>query len=144
MLYISSDHAGFKRKKQIGLYLRENAIYFKDLGPTEFLIDDDYSDYVANLIDVFDIEKDQAILICGSGQGMSIAANRHKGVRAALAWSVETAISSRNDDDCNILCLGGIVENIDPIQDIVEAFLKTPFEAVERRIRRIKELEENN
>lgn len=144
MLYISSDHAGFKFKKQIGDYLRGNDLYFKDLGPTEFLIDDDYSDYVAKLIEVFDPEKDQAILICGSGQGMCIAANRYKGVRAALAWSIETAVTSRNDDNCNILCLGGVVENIDPVQDIVEAFLKTPFEAVERRVRRIKELEETN
>lgn len=142
MIYIASDHAGFNFKQEIGAYLSENGLDYKDLGPTEIIADDDYSDMVIALREVFKPAEDLAILVCGSGQGMCIAANKVTGVRAAQAWSMETAMLARHDDNCNVLCLGEKVENIDSAIDIVTTFLNTDFESVERRTRRIEEIEE--
>lgn len=141
MLYLASDHAGFEGKKEIIEYLNSQDIKFTDLGALEYDKEDDYPDFAKKLALSITNSEDRGILVCGSGQGACIVANRHKGIRAAQAWSVETAKWSRNDDDCNILCLGEKVKNIDSLIDMVKVFLDTPFDAVERRIRRINKID---
>jgi ribose 5-phosphate isomerase B len=142
MIYIACDHAGFNFKKEIGDYLAENGLDFKDLGPSEMVMDDDYPDYAQKMGEVFKPEEDLGILICGSGQGMCLTINKYPGIRAAQAWSMETAILARHDDNCNVLCLGQEVENIDSPTDIVSAFLNTDFESIDKRTRRLKKVED--
>jgi ribose 5-phosphate isomerase B len=83
----------------------------------------------------------RGILICGSGQGMCIAANRFKGIRAALCWDQTEARAARNDDDCNILCLSSRYTSLEEAGSIMATFLSTPFAAAPRFIRRIEELD---
>jgi ribose 5-phosphate isomerase B len=142
MLYITCDHAGLQFKKEIINYFQDVNLEYIDLGPDQFSEQDDYPNYVKRLMEVFKPEEDLAFLICGSGQGMCIAANKYENIRAAQAWSTQTAMTARNDDNCNVLCLGERVENIDSPSEIVDAFLNTNFDATERRLRRLKEIEE--
>ncbi|HET7630419.1 MAG TPA: RpiB/LacA/LacB family sugar-phosphate isomerase, partial [Candidatus Saccharimonadales bacterium] len=83
----------------------------------------------------------RAILICGSGQGMCMAANRFKGIRASLCWSVEEARAARNDDDSNVLCLAARYTDFRTAQPIVSAWLRTPFAAAPRFKRRLAQLD---
>lgn len=83
----------------------------------------------------------KGILLCGSGQGVCIAANRIKGIRAAVAWSVKSAIASRNDDDANILCLGARFFSSRQLLTITRAWLDTPFSKLARHRRRIRLLD---
>jgi ribose 5-phosphate isomerase B len=84
----------------------------------------------------------RGILICGSGQGMCMAANRFKGIRAALAWDQEEARAARNDDDSNVLCLSARYLDFDKTIGIVHTWLMTPFAGATRFKRRIQELDE--
>ena len=84
----------------------------------------------------------KGLLICGSGQGMCMAANRFKGIRASLCWNLEEARASRNDDDSNVLCLSSRYLSIDEAQAIVSTFLQTPFAGAPRFTRRIQELDQ--
>lgn len=142
MIYISADHAGFELKKQVKQFLTEQNEQFDDLGPNTLDLQDDYPDF-AELV-ARKIQSDpqtKGILICGSGQGICIAANKLKGIRAAQAWSEATARAGRNDDDINVLCLAARHQTFDEIKPIIKAFLETPFDAQSRRIKRIKKIE---
>ena len=81
------------------------------------------------------------ILLCGSGQGMAMAANRFKGIRAALVWNKKTAEMSRHDDDANVLCLSAWELNEEAVIDVTQTWLQTPYGRAARYIRRIKELD---
>jgi len=125
---VASDHAGFKLKAQILAYLSENKVEALDLGPeSEAAVD--YPDYAAKVAEqVSTGAVAQGILICGTGIGMSMTANKFKGVRAALCHNEVTAEASRRHNDANILVLGGRVLSEDMALKIVEIWLHTPFD----------------
>lgn len=139
-IVIGSDHAGFELKEYIERILRERNETVLDVGTmdTESV---DYTDFglkVASQVSRGEAEK--GILICGTGVGMSIIANKVKGIRASLAFDLYTAIQSRRHLDANILVLGGRVTGKGLAEEIVKAWLDTPFEGG-RHQRRIDKIE---
>lgn len=142
MIAIGSDHAGYISKEKLKEYF-ENNITYKDFG-TESEESCDYpliAEKVAK--SVASGECEQGILICGSGIGMSIVANKVKGVRAALCGNVELAKLSRMHNNANILCLGARMTDFEEIKEIIKVFLETPFEGGrhQKRVDQISEVE---
>ncbi len=142
---IASDHAGFECKSRILQYLSENQVETIDLG-TDGALSVDYPDYavkVANLVSEGLI--DRGILICGTGIGMSIVANKFPGVRAALCHNTETAKVGRGHNDANILVLGARGLAPDLALSIVAVWLKTPFDGGrhQRRLDKLQEIEQS-
>lgn len=141
MIYISSDHGGFKLKERLLKHFEDSNIEITDLGPYEYIENDDYPDYVDPLVKkVLESTENKGILICRNGVGVCIAANKHKGIRAALSWNKKHAKSSRTDDNSNILCLPADYINLKRAKNIVHAWRNTPFSGLERHIRRISKL----
>ncbi|WP_455716496.1 ribose 5-phosphate isomerase B [Anaerosporobacter sp.] len=142
MIALGSDHGGYELKKEIINYLEENNIAYKDFG-CDSMESVDYPVYarrVANAI--VDGECDKGILICGTGIGISIAANKVKGIRAALCHDVFSAEATRLHNDTNILAMGGRVVGPGLAIKIVDTFINTEFSNDERHIRRINQIEE--
>lgn len=144
MIAIGSDHGGFDLKKDIIDYLKENNFEFKDYG-THTNESCDFAPYVKKVTDsVQKNESDFGIIICGTGIGVSIAANRNKGIRAALCSDSYTAEMTRLHNDANILALGSRVVGKGLALKITETFLNTSFSNEERHVRRMNEMEEIN
>ncbi|MCB9358423.1 RpiB/LacA/LacB family sugar-phosphate isomerase [Candidatus Woesearchaeota archaeon] len=142
MLYIGSDHAGFKEKELLKTWLEQKSIPFKDLGAVKFDPKDDYPDYAKKVAKaVVKSPKNRGILVCGSGFGMAIAANKVKGARAVAAYDNYTAKMSRQDDDANILTLRGRGFPQKKIYGIVDVWLKTSFSKEARHHRRVRKIE---
>ena len=142
MLYIGADHRGFKLKETLKIYLKELNFEFEDLGAKELIPDDDYPDYailVAKKV-AEDPENNRGILICGSGVGVDVIANKFKGVRSALLFNAEQARMSRNDDNPNVLSLSADFTPEDYTKEIVRIWLETPFSYLERHVRRIEKI----
>jgi ribose 5-phosphate isomerase B len=142
MLYIASDHAGFQLKKFL-LQQFKNTLKIKvtDLGPKVFDSNDDFPDFASLLAKkVVKKNSDRGILICGSGHGMCIAANKIKGARAILGSSIEGTDLGRRDNDANILCLPGRIVSPEHAIAIVKHFLEVKFDNQERRVRRLKKI----
>ena len=139
-LAIASDHAGYNLKNYIVNNLKKE-INFKDFG-TDSDESCDFPDFAKEVCEsVLNNESTRGLLICGSGVGMSIAANKFKGIRAANVVHVETAKQSVEHNDINVLCLGSKNVNEKNVLDIIEIFLETKFIQKERYIRRISKLE---
>jgi len=144
-IYIASDHAGFKLKNELFGYLARNGYDVEDVGAKELDPKDDYPQFAyAAITQVLgsNDEDPRAILVCGGGQGMAIAANRVAGIRAAVIWDQEEAKRTRDDNDSNVLALPGRVLTDDLANKIVETWLNTPFSGAQRHRRRIAELDE--
>jgi ribose 5-phosphate isomerase B len=142
---LGSDHAGFAEKEKLkGLY-SDLGIDFSDLGTTsEESVDyPDYAKKVAEQVARGDV--DQGVLVCGSGTGMAISANKVPGIRAAVAWSEETAKLARQHNDANVLAIGARTTPEADIPKIVKAWFGTAFEGGRHanRIAKIKALEDN-
>ena len=138
-IFISSDHAGFKLKEIIKSYLKKNKLDFFDFGPNS---DDrvDYPDFAHKVAKKVKISKNNVgILVCGSGMGMSIAANRHKNIRAAQCFNVKSTKLSRLHNDANIITLGSRLLTKKNATKMVDIFLKTKFEGG-RHSKRIKKI----
>ncbi|MCG3163439.1 MAG: putative sugar phosphate isomerase YwlF [Acidobacteria bacterium] len=143
---IASDHAGFGGKEAIKKTLDEMGVNYEDLG-TNSLDSVDYPDYAERVAKgVASGEAERGILVCGSGIGMEIAANKVPGARAALAWNEETAKLARRHNDANIVAVGERTTPQETIDKIVRAFLTTDFEGGrhERRIEKIARIEKEN
>jgi len=141
MIYIGADHNGFTTKEYLKKYFDDKDIKYTDLGNKKFQKTDDYPDYAKKVAQKVSSNKNAlGILICGSGQGMCMAANRHKKVRAALGWSSAAARRAKHDDDANILCLPAWRINKAQAIRIVRAWLGTEFAGLARYKRRIKKL----
>ncbi len=139
-LAIASDHAGYKLKNYIVNNLKRE-INIKDFGTNNEEICD-FPDFAKEACDfVLNNESSRGLLICGSGVGMSIAANKFKGIRAANVVDVETAKQSVEHNDVNVLCLGSKNINENNVLDIIEIFLESKFIQKERYIRRISKFE---
>jgi len=142
MIALASDHAGFSYKEKIKTVLNELQLPYSDFG-THSNESTDYPDYGhAAALAVSKGECDRGILVCGTGIGMSIVANKHTGVRAAACETIEASELSRKHNDANVLCIGERLTTWDEAQAIVRIFLKTDFEGGrhERRVAKIHSL----
>ncbi len=140
---IGSDHGAYEVKEDIRAYFQEAfpAIEVLDMGTHEAGTSVDYPDYGAKVIKaVLDNTADRGIVLCGTGLGISITANRFKGIRAALCHDAFTARMSRLHNDSNVLALGGRTTGKDVARDIVKIWLETPFEGG-RHQRRLDKIE---
>jgi len=137
---IGSDHAGFNYKTILIVALREKGYDIVDLG-TNNELPTDYPDHAADVANAI-IEKkgDRGILICGSAVGVSIAANKFKGIRAGVCHDTYSAHQSVEHDDVNILCMGERVIGIELAKDIVFAFLNASFTGEERHVLRLAKI----
>lgn len=140
-IYLGADHAGWQTKEYLKNYLEAKKFKIVDLGNKKFDPRDDYPDF-AKAVAKKVAKNDGAlgILICGSGQGMCMTANKFKGVRAALGWSVAAVKRSRHDNDSNILCLSGWQHTHQENARLVNSWLATPFSQITRYQRRIKKI----
>jgi ribose 5-phosphate isomerase B len=142
MIYIAADHRGFRLKEEIKKWLETELYEFRDLGAYEYDKEDDYPLYAIKIGETVIKENTRGILICGSGAGASIAANKVRGIRAGLCTSVRQAASARSDDNINLLCLSADWVSVEDNQKITDTFLKTPFSSEERHIRRINQIKD--
>lgn len=143
---IGADHAGFEAKEKIKKQLDEMNIAYEDLG-TNSLESVDYPEFGAKVgRAVRDGQVDEGIVVCGSGIGIAIAANKIHGVRAAQAWNEETAKLARQHNNANILSIGSRVTAAEDIPKIVKAWFDAKFEGGrhERRVNEITELEKES
>ena len=138
-IFISSDHAGFKLKEIIKNYLKIKKVKFEDLGPK----DDssvDYPDYAHKVAKKVKLNNSNVgILVCGSGTGMNIAANKHKNIRAAQCFNLKSTKLSRLHNDANIITLGSRLITKKNALKFVSVFLNTKFESG-RHLRRVKKI----
>lgn len=140
-LYIASDHAGFALKQVLKKSL-ESQYRVVDCGPESVQPGDDYPDYAQKVCQAVLSDKGaRGVLICDTGVGMSIAANRYKGLRAALVTSPFLAERSRQHNDANILCLGQDVVSQNENIALARLWLETPFSGEERHVRRLTKLD---
>ncbi len=141
MIAIACDHGGFSLKAEIIRHLKSKGFELRDFGS----YDDtscDYTDYAHTACAAVQTgECDFAILICGTGIGMSIAANKLRGIRAALCGDCFSAMATREHNDANVLCLGARVIGPSLALMIVDTFLSTPFSNAPRHVRRISKIE---
>jgi ribose 5-phosphate isomerase B len=141
---IASDHAGFEEKEHLKPLLDELGIEYKDLG-TDSEASVDYPDYARRVgEEVSHGHVDQGLLVCGSGTGMAIAANKIPGVRAAVAWNEEIARLAREHNDANVLSLGARVTPADELSKIVRAWFAAKFDhgRHEHRVQKIRDIEQ--
>ena len=138
-IFISSDHAGYKLKEFIKIYLDKKKIRYDDLGPnTDSKVD--YPDYAHKVAKKVKTNKDYVgILVCGSGMGMNIAANRHRNIRAAQCFNLKSTKLSRLHNDANIITLGSRLLSKNSALKCVSVFLSTKFEGG-RHLKRIKKI----
>lgn len=146
MIYLASDHAGFELKEKIKELLASLGKEFEDLGPDHFDPEDDFPDYSAPVAKKVAAEGAKGILICGTGQGTALAANKVKGARAYTVWNEYTAEHARENGDANIIAIGARTIDEAKAKNLVKIFLETPFsdkEKYARRVEKIKNLESN-
>jgi ribose 5-phosphate isomerase B len=144
IVYLGADHRGYALKERIKKALAEGPHDVRDLGAASLVSDDDYPDYAAPVAEAVlrDPQHSRGIVICGSGAGVEIVANRFKGVRATLALSAEHIAQVRHDDDMNVLALAADFTSESDALAIVDAFLKTSFDAsVVRYVRRLRKID---
>lgn len=144
-IFVGADHNGFDMKAVLLEELTRSGYEVIDEGDRQRKPDDDFPQFAERVIMAMKAsgESDaRGILICGSGQGMCMAANRFKGIRAALIWNEHEARAARNDDDSNVLCLPARSIDNKRATSIALTWLKTPFAGAPRFKRRIKQLDE--
>jgi ribose 5-phosphate isomerase B len=144
-IYLGADHNGFDYKAALIELLQSDGHAVVDCGDLERDQNDDFPQFASQVVTAMRADKDdqvRGILVCGSGQGMAMAANRFKGIRASLCWNQDEARSARNDDDSNVLCLSSRSLDLNTTTAVVNTWLSTPFAGAPRFVRRIKELDE--
>lgn len=147
-LFLGADHQGFHLKEKIEAYLVKRGYDVMDIGSRELDPQDDFPQFaqIAAMKVLGEDERDdpRAILICGGGQGMCMAANRFRGIRASVIWDAHEAKMTRHDNDSNVLCLPSRVldDDAELWKDIVDTWLATPFAGAVRFRRRNAELDE--
>ena len=136
---IASDHAGFKLKEVIKNFLINKNISIFDLGPSDE-VSVDYPDYAKRVSSRIKMKRSEiGILVCGSGTGMAISANKTRGIRAAVCYNVKSTRLSRQHNDANIISLGSRFTNKKDALNLVSIFLKTKFEGG-RHLRRVRKI----
>ena len=138
---IGSDHAGFAMKEALKQHLLEEGYNVQDFG-TDAESSCDYPDFAFPVAEaVAAKEADKGVLICGTGIGMSMAANKVAGIRAAVVGDAFSAEATRSHNDANVLCMGARVIDVEKAKEFLDIFLQTPFSEGENHIRRIGKLE---
>jgi ribose 5-phosphate isomerase B len=140
-IHIGSDHAGLDFKNELITHLVVNGHDVTDHGPYEFDALDDYPDFCIPCAEA--VAKDASslgIVLGGSGNGEQIAANKVKGVRAALVWSIETAKLAREHNNANVISLGQRLHDADFVKQLIDTFIATKFPGDERHVRRIEKI----
>ncbi len=146
-IYLGADHQGFELKSKVFAYLSKNGYEVEDVGDRVLDPHDDYPQFaqeaVLKVLGSDDADP-RAILICGGGQGMAIAANRFRGIRAVVIWDAHEAKMSRVDNDANVLSLPArlLTDQEEVAYGIIETWLNTKFSGASRHRRRIRELDE--
>ncbi len=139
---LAADHGGYNLKKTLHSFLVASGYEVVDYGAYELNDQDDYPDFVIPLARaIVDKEVDRGIAVCGSGVGASVAANKISGVRAALINDHFSAHQGVEDDNLNMLCLGGRVTAYAAAEELVEAFLNAKFTGLERHMRRLQKVQ---
>jgi ribose 5-phosphate isomerase B len=142
-IYMGADHAGFSLKQSLREHLEMQGYIVDDLGATTLDPNDDYPEYAMAVAQaVRQHPRSFGILACGNAEGVCIVANKFQGIRAGIGYSKEAAITMRNDDDVNILCLPGRLPTTDDPLAIAEVFLTTPFSQAERHERRLAQIDD--
>ena len=146
-IFLGADHQGFAMKVQVFAYLVKRGYDVEDVGDKELDPSDDFPEFaqLAALKVLGSDDKDpRGILLCGGGQGMCMAANRFRGIRASVIWDAYEARMTRNDNDSNVLCLSSRVLHNDEKEwkDILDTWLETPFASAPRYKRRNAQLDE--
>ncbi|GGO00079.1 ribose-5-phosphate isomerase [Microbispora rosea subsp. aerata] len=140
-VYIGADHAGYELKNHLVSWLKEQGHEVEDCGPHVYDAEDDYPPFVLRAAQgVANDEGSLGVVIGGSGNGEQIAANKVRGVRAALAWNEDTAKLAREHNDANVISLGARQHTPEEAVRFVALFLATPFSGAERHARRIRQL----
>ena len=138
---VAADHNGYDLKNLIANLIADEGHQVIDVGPHEFDPLDDYPDYAKPLAEGVSAGKfDRGIMICGSGVGASVAANKVKGVRAAVCHDIYSAHQGVEHDDMNILCLGSRIVGLEVAKELVKAFLSAEYTHEERHQRRIEKV----
>jgi len=141
IIYIASDHRGFVAKEALKKYLIESAYNVRDLGNDHYDENDDYPSFAIDVAKKVSADFDnKGILLCVSGVGMDIVANKFKGIRSSLCFSPDQAYAARQDDDVNILSLPAEYVDEDGLKKIVSTWLQTPFSNIEKHTRRLGEM----
>ena len=152
-IFLGADHRGFYLKEKIFKYLKDSGYDIEDIGGFEYDPNDDFPEFARVAVSKIRANEKydpRAILICGGAQGMGMAANRFKGIRASVVWEPEEAKWTRNDNDSNVICLPARVFDKDEAEaeaeakwkETVDVWLKTPFAAAPRFVRRNKQIDE--
>ena len=142
MIYITSDHAGLNLKNFLMKNLEKEGFEVEDLGPTSYDQNDDYPDFVKILAKKMKegIDNNLGIVICKNGVGVSVASNKFKHLRAALSWNPEHAVSSKTDDNSNVLALPAGYITEEEALNITRKWIQTPFSNDERHVRRLEKV----
>lgn len=143
MIYIGADHRGYNLKEKIKTWLKDWGYEFEDLGNTKFDPEDDYPDYALAVARVIanNIEQGaKGIIICGSGVGVDIVANKVKGIRCGLGFTEEQVKMARKNDDINCLALAADFIDGEKAKNLIKIFLETPFSGEEKHKRRIEKI----
>lgn len=139
-IYLGADHAGFALKEKIKKWFTKKKIPFVDLGDKKLRPTDDYPDYAAKVAKAVAKDQTLGILLCGSAQGVCIAANKIKGIRAVAPYNPAEAVLSRKHEDANIICLSGWFFTLMKAKKMIGLFLNTPFSGEARHVRRINKI----
>lgn len=143
MLYLGADHRGFQLKEEIKKFLAERKYQFEDKGNFVYDPNDDYTDFAKLVAEKVSekTEENKGVLVCGSGVGVDIVANKFHGVRSALADDVATAKQAREHDNTNVLSLPADEVDFELAKKIITVWLETPFSKGEKYKRRISKIE---
>lgn len=142
MIYLGADHGGFSFKEKIKEYLKELKLEFQDLGNLKFQGDDDFVDYAIAVAKRVVETNGKGILICTNGEGMCVAANKIKGIRAVSPTNKKAAQQTREHLNANILCLGEHTLSFREAKKIIKIWLETDFFNAERYVRRLNKIKE--
>jgi len=138
---IAADHGGYELKESLSEFLKSKGHEIKDFGAFQLDNQDDYPDFVVPLANaIVQLEVERGIAVCGSGVGASVVANKVAGIRAALINDHFSAHQGVEDDDLNLMCLGGRVTGKMAAQELIEAFLNAKFTGAERHMRRLEKV----
>lgn len=141
MVYLGADHGGYNLKEDLKIWLAENNIPLEDLGADSFNPDDDYPDFIIPVAKKVALNEDNLGLVIGrSGNGEAIAANKVRGIRAAVCLNEEMARKAKEHNNANILSLGADYISADEAKQILKVFIETPFSGDERHKRRIEKI----
>jgi len=144
VIYLGADHRGFNLKESIKSWLKNQGYEVVDFGANVLNPDDDYTDFAIKVGEAIqkDYENGRGILICGSGAGVCITANKFKRVKAGVGFNPDQVFEMRNDDNINVLCLASDFIDEEQAKKIVKVFLITPLDHKENHLRRLQKIEE--